>query len=102
VLIFCKGKHAEALRDGSKRFEIRRGVRYRNIRKGDQFSVNGHFRVQVTAVDVHLSFDSVIQTGLVSRSDLEECYPETAGPFYVFTVTRDFTPQEAAQLPLNP
>ena len=83
MLLLVKKRFADAIRAGTKTLEIRAGARYRNVRAGDTLSINGHFRAVVTAVEHHTR--ETLYCALPEwRNAVESCYPNIAGPFYVF------------------
>jgi ASC-1-like (ASCH) protein len=95
VLLFVRKQYSDAIRDGSKRFEIRAGSRYGKIAVGDSLSINGHFRVTVDAVDPHTR-ESLIAAMPDWRDAIESCYPgDYPGPYFVF----HFKPPTAASSP---
>ena len=51
MLLFVKGRFADAIFSGRKTIEIRAGKRYAGIRAGDFVSINGRFRRMVHRVD---------------------------------------------------
>ena len=87
MLLFVKQRFVDQIRAGTKTWEIRYGARYRNVRPGDSLSINGRFRVTVERLDVHTR-TSLVAAGLVSETDLADCYGAAEGPFYVFHFKR--------------
>lgn len=83
MLLLTKKIYSDAIREGSKQFEIRAGRRYRNVGVGDYLSINGYFRVTVDRVDAH-SRQSLIEAMPDWRAAIEDCYPGTENEFYVF------------------
>lgn len=77
MLLFIKQKYLDQIESGAKRYEIRAGSRYRNVKVGTVLSLNGRKRVTVTRVEVHF-------TATTLPVDVSDCYPNATGPFYVF------------------
>ena len=51
TLLFVKKKFSDAIRNGSKTFEIRCGSKYSRIVPGDELSINGHYRLTMARED---------------------------------------------------
>ena len=83
MLLYVRKQYADAIREGRKPFEIRAGARYRNVRPGDEMSINGNFRVTVTRVDRHTR-DSLIAAMPDWADAVRLCYPDNPGPYFVF------------------
>jgi ASC-1-like (ASCH) protein len=89
MLLFVRNPYYAAIREGTKRYEMRAGHRYRNIRVGDQLSINGRFRVTVSRVEI---FDRAEEASRASSAAgyylsvaaIRACYPEGSGPIYFF------------------
>jgi ASC-1-like (ASCH) protein len=77
MLLFVKKKYIDQIVSGAKTYEIRAGPRYRNVKVGDVLSLNGRLRVTVTRIEEH-------PTAKTLPVDVSDCYPDSAGPFYVF------------------
>jgi ASC-1-like (ASCH) protein len=76
MLLFVKKHYADQIRSGKKTVEYRAGSRYRNIKTGAIFSINGHFRVVVTKV-----------VRLRASPSTNDCYPpDHPGPFFQFHI----------------
>jgi hypothetical protein len=98
MLLFVKQRFVDQIRAGTKTWEIRYGARYRNVRPGDSLSINGRLRLNVECADVHTRA-SLLAAGLVSETDLADCYGAAEGPFYVFHFkppTEESSPQLSA------
>ena len=86
MLLFVKQRFVDQIRAGTKTWDIRYGPRYRNVKPGDSFSINGRFRVSVERVET-VTRAALLGAGLVSEADLSDCYGAVDGPFYVFHFT---------------
>lgn len=98
MLLFVKQRFVDQILAGTKTWEIRHGKKYRHVRADHWLSINGRFRLNVERVDVHTRA-SLLAAGLVSESDLADCYGAAVGPFYVFHFkppTAESSPQPAA------
>lgn len=84
VLLFVRKRYIDEIRAGTKRFEIRAGIKYAKVRVGDDLSINGRFRVTVTRVEVYATLDALCTAMPAIATDATACYPDVAGPFYVF------------------
>ena len=51
MLLFVRNPYFAAIKAGEKRYELRAGSRYRNLRVGDSLSINGRFRVRIRRVE---------------------------------------------------
>lgn len=83
MLLFVRKLYVNQIRAGQKRFEIRAGSKYANVKVGDSLSINGHFRVSVTRVDSHTR-ESLIAAMPDWKDAIESCYPDNPGPYFVF------------------
>jgi ASC-1-like (ASCH) protein len=89
MLLFVCNPYYQAICDGTKRYEMRAGSRYRSVKAGDQLSINGRFRVTVTKVEV---FDRAEEASRASSAAgyylsvaaIRACYPDGSGPIYFF------------------
>lgn len=91
MLLFVKQRFVDEILAGRKRYEIRSGRRYLNVKPGDSLSINGRFRVTVTSVESH-SRDTLLRSFPISSADLADCYPHQAD----FRVFRFDPPQRSA------
>jgi ASC-1-like (ASCH) protein len=85
VLLLVRRHYLDAIRRGEKRFEIRAGSKYRNIKPGDVLALRcwaEQTNVTVERVEVH-------ETASTLPVDVSDCYPDTPGPFYVFHFRKD-------------
>ena|ERR1051326_4945718 len=82
MLLFVKKRFVDQIVAGVKTYEIRHGLKYRNIRPGDSLSINGRFRLNVTHVEEH-DRASLLRARLINPADLDDCYASADGPFYV-------------------
>lgn len=83
MLLFVRKQYADMIRDGRKPFEIRAGDRYRNVKPGDRFSINGHFHRVVSRVERHTR-ESLVASMPDWKAAVESCYPGHSGPYFVF------------------
>lgn len=83
MLLFVRKQYADAIRQGTKPFEIRAGSRYAKVKKGDLLSINGHFQVRVIKVDNH-SRASILKALPDWTEAIESCYANHPGPYFVF------------------
>ena len=92
MLLLTKKKHQDLIASGAKTFEIRCGSRYRNVHAGSELSINGRFRVVVESVEV-VPREAVCAAvdHQISQEDLDLCYPQSDGPYFVFR----FSPPQA-------
>jgi hypothetical protein len=51
MLLFVRNPYYSAIVDGSKRYELRAGPRYRNLTVGSRLSINGRFTKTVRRVE---------------------------------------------------
>lgn len=94
MLLFVRKQYIDQILAGTKRFEIRRGRRYRNITIGDVLVLNSRYRVKVTRVETFETADHLKH--LMDPDDLRQCYPDPdqltithrPDPFYVFHFAR--------------
>jgi ASC-1-like (ASCH) protein len=83
MLLFVRQKYIDQIRAGTKRWEIRAGRRYRNVRAGSVLSLNGRERVTVASVEQG-SAEELAARGLIdSAAELQAMYPLESS-FYVF------------------
>ena len=81
MLLFVRNPYYQAVKDGTKRYELRAGSRYRNIRVGDALSINGHFRKIVRKIE---HFDRAEEASRASSAAgyylsvaaIRACYPD--------------------------
>ena len=83
MLLFVKQRFVDQIVAGVNTYEIRHGLKYRNVRPGASLSINGRFRVDVIRVEQH-DRESLLRAQLVSATDLHDCYGSAEGPYYVF------------------
>jgi ASC-1-like (ASCH) protein len=86
MLLFVRNPYWQAIVEGRKRFEIRAGSRYRNLRPGAWLSINGKLRVRligVTRLESSAAAErlSIASGYRVSVEQLHACYP-LGGPYY--------------------
>lgn len=75
MLLFIRQKYIDQIRAGLKTWEIRAGMRYRNIRPGSVLSLNGRERVTVTRVEQGTA-EEIAARGLIdSAAELKTMYP---------------------------
>ena len=75
MLLFVKKQYSDQIKTGKKNFEIRAGERFRNIKLGHIFSINGHFKVRVTKIQK------------LNKLPKNDCYATgTQGPFFKFHI----------------
>jgi ASC-1-like (ASCH) protein len=84
MLLFVRKPYVDAIRAGSKTFEIRCGARYRNVHIGDSLSINGHFRVMVTSVDRYATQRAIVRAMPDWAAAIRDCYADASGPYFVF------------------
>jgi len=77
VLLFVKKVYADAIRNGTKTIEIRRGSRYSKIKVGDVLSINGSFSVAVSQIEI-------VNHASNLPFPVSDCYSSEDGPFYLF------------------
>ena len=83
MLLFVRNPYYAAIKAGTKRYELRAGPRYRNVKAGDELSINGRFRVRVTRVE---RFDRAEEASRASRAAgyylsvpaIRACYPDAS------------------------
>lgn len=84
MLLFVRKPYVDAIRAGSKTFEIRCGARYRNVKIGDALSINGHFRVSVTSIDQYDAQHEIAAAMPKWADAIRDCYADAPGPYFVF------------------
>jgi len=88
MLLFVRNPYYAAIRDGVKRYELRSGSRYRNVRVGDSLSINGRFHKIVRKIE---HFDRAEEASRASSAAgyylsvaaIRACYPD-AQPLVMF------------------
>ncbi len=88
MLLFVRNPYYAAICSGAKRYEMRAGSRYRNLRAGDQLSINGRFRVTISRVEVFARPEEASRASsaagyFLSVPAIRACYPDS-GPIYFF------------------
>ena len=81
MLLFVRNPYYGAIKAGLKRYELRSGARYANVKPGDTLSINGRFRVLIEAVEVCLSERAALaacaRSGYpLTSADIRACYPD--------------------------
>ena len=92
MLLFVRNPYYAAICRGEKRYELRAGGRYRNVKPGDTLSINGRFRVLVEAVEVCRSLQAAIDASELAKwpvtaEAIRACYPD-AEEFRLFHFSR--------------
>ena len=83
MLLFVRNPYYAAIKAGTKRYVLRAGARFRNVKVGDELSINGRFRVRVTRVE---RFDRAEEASRASRAAgyylsvpaIRACYPDSS------------------------
>jgi len=88
MLLFVRKEFQDRIKSGEKPYEIRAGKRYRNVRPGDLFSINGRFKVRVKKVEEFSNRRDFFRHPLVRPVFFRDCYPEAEGPYFVFHIER--------------
>jgi ASC-1-like (ASCH) protein len=93
MLLFVRNPYYQAICEGTKRYEMRAGPRYRNIKAGDQLSINGRFRVTVSRVEIFERAEEASRASsaagyYLSVAAVRACYPAPSGPIYFFHFRR--------------
>ena len=83
MLLFVRNPYYAAIREGSKRYELRCGARYRNLRVGDELSINGRFRKRIRKIErfsrpEEASRASSAAGYYLSVAAIRACYPQAA------------------------
>ena len=83
MLLFVRNPYFAAIKAGEKRYELRAGARYRNLRVGDQLSINGRFRVTITRIQRFETAEDASRASrqagyFVSVAAIRACYPNVS------------------------